>query len=130
MTSLTVYLIDAACPDPNARIQGSNRGFLACQDFGSTPYMLFPIRRQTWASAVIGHNTGSILFAIGHHALMVAMRIPWYAVNGREYVWREPFANNRRVEISKLSPNSRTDLLSCNRVILPPVPARRFDRRP
>jgi hypothetical protein len=52
--------------------------------------MLFPIRRQTWAPAVIGHTTGSILFAFGHHALMVAMRIPWYAVNGREYVWHCP----------------------------------------
>ena len=48
-----------------------------------------------------GHTAGSILFAFGHHALMVAMGISWYALNGRDYVWREPFANKPLVEYQK-----------------------------
>ena len=32
---------------------------------------------------------------------MVALRIPWYALNGRTYVWREPFVNNLMVEYQK-----------------------------
>ena len=51
---------------------------------------------------VIGHTIGSIFFAFGHFALMVALRIPWYALNGRAYVWREPFVNNLIVEYQKV----------------------------
>ena len=32
---------------------------------------------------------------------MIAMRIPWYAMNDRTYVWREPFVNNLFVEYQK-----------------------------
>lgn len=62
---------------------------------------LFPMKRDAWAAAIIGHTAGSIFFAFGHHALMVAMRIPWYRLNGIDYVWREPFANNLIVEYQK-----------------------------
>ena len=62
---------------------------------------LFPLTLKEWPRAVIGHTIGSIFFAFGHFALMVAMRIPWYALNGRSYVWREPFANNLIVEYQK-----------------------------
>ena len=62
---------------------------------------LFPPRLNEWPRMVIGHTIGSIFFAFGHFVLMVALRIPWYALNGRTYVWREPFANNLIVEYQK-----------------------------
>ena len=62
---------------------------------------LFPLRREDWPRAVIGHTIGSVIFAFGHFVLMVAMRIPWYAVNGQAYVWREPFVSNLIVEYQK-----------------------------
>lgn len=62
---------------------------------------LFPLRRDAWVQAIIGHTVGSIIFAFGHHILMVALRIPWYEMNGRTYVWREPFVSNLIVEYQK-----------------------------
>ena len=62
---------------------------------------MFPLRRSAWAAAIIGHTVGTILFAFGHHSLMVAMRIPWYALNGLNYIWREPFVANLIVEYQK-----------------------------
>jgi hypothetical protein len=62
---------------------------------------LFPPRLEEWPRMVIGHTIGSIFFAFGHFVLMVMLRIPWYALNGRTYVWREPFVNNLIVEYQK-----------------------------
>lgn len=62
---------------------------------------LFPLSFEEWPRMVIGHTVGSIFFAFGHFALMVALRIPWYALNGRTYIWREPFVNNLIVEYQK-----------------------------
>jgi len=62
---------------------------------------LFPLKRGAWIPAIIGHTVGSIIFAFGHQSLMVAMRIPWYELNGLHYVWREPFVNNLFVEYQK-----------------------------
>jgi hypothetical protein len=62
---------------------------------------MFPLRRDAWAAAVVGHTVGSIFFAFGHHSLMIAMRIPWYAFNGLNYVWREHFVSNLVVEYQK-----------------------------
>jgi len=62
---------------------------------------LFPLKREAWVPAIIGHTAGSILFAFGHHFLMVAMRVPWYALNGETYVWREPFVANLITEYQK-----------------------------
>jgi len=62
---------------------------------------LFPLRLEGWPRAVIGHTIGSIVFAFGHFILMVALRIPWYALNERTYVWREPFVSNLFVEYQK-----------------------------
>lgn len=62
---------------------------------------LFPPSLKEWPRMVIGHTIGSIFFAFGHFILMLALRIPWYALNGRSYVWREPFANNLIVEYQK-----------------------------
>ena len=62
---------------------------------------LFPLRRDEWARAIIGHTIGSVIFAFGHFALMVVLRIPWYALNGKTYVWRDPFVSNLIVEYQK-----------------------------
>jgi len=62
---------------------------------------LFPLRRDAWVPAIIGHTAGSIIFAFGHQSLMVAMRIPWYELHGMRYVWREPFVANLFVEYQK-----------------------------
>ena len=62
---------------------------------------LLPTSLDEWPRLVIGHTVGSIFFAFGHFALMVALRIPWYALNGRSYIWRDPFVNNLIVEYQK-----------------------------
>ena len=62
---------------------------------------LFPLRRDAWPRAVVGHTIGTVIFAFGHFALMVAMRVPWYALNGRSYIWRDPFVANLFVEYQK-----------------------------
>lgn len=62
---------------------------------------LFPPRLNEWPRMIIGHTIGSIFFAFGHFVLILALRIPWYALNGRTYVWREPFVNNLIVEYQK-----------------------------
>ena len=62
---------------------------------------LLPLSLTEWPRLVIGHTIGSVFFAFGHFALMVALRIPWYAINDRHYVWREPFVNNLIVEYQK-----------------------------
>jgi len=55
---------------------------------------LFPPRLDNWPRTIIGHTIGSVVFAFGHFVLMVALRIPWYAFSGRNYIWREPFVSN------------------------------------
>lgn len=62
---------------------------------------LFPPSLDKWPRTVIGHTIGSVFFAFGHFVLMVALRIPWYALNGRSYIWREPFVDNLIVEYQK-----------------------------
>jgi len=62
---------------------------------------LFPPRLDEWPRMVIGHTIGSIFFAFGHFVLMVALRIPWYALNELIYVWREHFVSNLIVEYQK-----------------------------
>ena len=62
---------------------------------------LLPPTRAEWPRMVIGHTIGSIFFAFGHFALMVALLIVWYGLNGLTYVWREPFVSNLIVEYQK-----------------------------
>jgi len=62
---------------------------------------LFPPRIDTWPRTVIGHTIGTVIFAFGHFVLMIALRIPWYAFNGRTYIWRDPFVSNLIVEYQK-----------------------------
>jgi hypothetical protein len=62
---------------------------------------LFPIRMADWPRVVIGHTIGSIIFAFGHFVLMLALRIPWYALNERTFVWRQSFVSNLILEYQK-----------------------------
>lgn len=62
---------------------------------------VFPLRRDAWVPAIIGHTVGSVFFAFGHFSLMVAMRVPWYALNGLDYIWRKNFVSNLIVEYQK-----------------------------
>jgi len=62
---------------------------------------LFPLKRGAWPAAIVGHTAGSLLFALGHHVLMIVMRIPWYKLHGIDYLWREPFFRNLVVEYQK-----------------------------
>jgi hypothetical protein len=62
---------------------------------------LFPLRRAAWPQAVIGHTAGTVLFAFGHYALMVALRMAWYQINDHHFVWRDPFVANLIVEYQK-----------------------------
>ena len=62
---------------------------------------LLPPSLTEWPRLVIGHTVGSIFFAFGHFALMIALRIPWYALNDRNFIWRDPFVNNLIVEYQK-----------------------------
>lgn len=62
---------------------------------------IFPLGRDAWVAAIVGHTAGTAWFAFGHQVLMIVLRIPWYALNGIEYVWREPFVANLLVEYQK-----------------------------
>ena len=62
---------------------------------------LLPLSLEEWPRLVIGHTVGSIFFAFGHFVLMIALRIVWYALNDRNFIWRDPFVNNLIVEYQK-----------------------------
>lgn len=62
---------------------------------------LFPLRRDRWVPAVIGHTAGSVMFAFGHQTLMVIMRALIYPLYGTSYTWRLDFASNLIVEYQK-----------------------------
>lgn len=61
----------------------------------------FPLRRDVWVPAIVGHTAGSAIFATGHYVLMVCMRILVYAIADVDYIWREPFFANLLVEYQK-----------------------------
>ena len=61
----------------------------------------FPLRLGEWPRVIIGHTLGSIIFAFGHYALMVSFRAIWYSLQGRDFIWREPFVANLVVEYQK-----------------------------
>lgn len=62
---------------------------------------VFPLERERWASAVVGHTAGTAIFAFGHYSLMVLMRSAWYGAVGLPYIWRDPFVGNLIVEYQK-----------------------------
>jgi len=62
---------------------------------------LFPVRKNLWVSAVIGHTVGSIFFALGHHILMIVQRVAFFALNDMTYHWQPRFVSNLIVEYQK-----------------------------
>jgi len=62
---------------------------------------IFPLRRDAWIPAIVGHTAGTMIFATGHYTLMVCMRIFIYAFAGINYIWREPFFANLLIEYQK-----------------------------
>lgn len=62
---------------------------------------VFPLKRDAWAPAIVGHTFGSVVFAAGHYVLMVLMRMVVYGLAGITYVWREPFFSNLVLEYQK-----------------------------
>jgi LytTr DNA-binding domain len=59
---------------------------------------LFPLKREQWIPAVIGHTAGSIIFAFGHYSLLVLFRILVFRLNGLQYNWLQSYASNLIVE--------------------------------
>ena len=62
---------------------------------------LFPVRRESWMPALLGHVVGSILFAFGHHVLMILQRAVVFALYGETYLWQPNFVANLIVEYQK-----------------------------
>jgi len=62
---------------------------------------LFPLRKDAWVPAIIGHTAGSIIFAFGHFSLMVLFRMIIHRLNGTLYIWRDPFVSNLIIEYQK-----------------------------
>ena len=62
---------------------------------------LFPLQKDRWASVIIGHTVGSIIFAFGHHTLMIIQRVAVYAFRDLTYRWQGGFASNLIVEYQK-----------------------------
>ena len=61
----------------------------------------FPVRKNLWVPAIIGHAVGSILFALGHHILMIVQRVALFAFNDMTYHWQSGFVSNLIVEYQK-----------------------------
>ena len=62
---------------------------------------LFPIRRDRWLSALIGHIAGSALFAFFHMTLMIMFRSAVYYFVDATYFWKDGFASNLLIEYQK-----------------------------
>jgi len=62
---------------------------------------LFPVRKDTWTSAIIGHTVGSVIFAFGHQILMIIQRVAVFAFKDMTYHWQEGFVSNLIVEYQK-----------------------------
>jgi len=62
---------------------------------------LFPLRRDAWVSAVIGHAAGTFLFAFGHYGLSVLLRAVVYGIYGIRYSWVQDYIPNLVVEYQK-----------------------------
>jgi len=62
---------------------------------------IFPVRKDKWVAAIIGHTFGSIIFAFGHQVLMIIQRIAVFAFNDMTYQWQAGFVSNLIVEYQK-----------------------------
>jgi DNA-binding LytR/AlgR family response regulator len=61
----------------------------------------FPIRRDRAVSAVVGHVVGSVLFAVAHYFLMVAMRYVVFLFVSDSYVFSDFWFRNLVIEYQK-----------------------------
>jgi len=62
---------------------------------------LFPLRRDGWLAASVGHVVGTVIFAFGHFSLIVLFRIMVMALYKRHYVWMQDYVSNLLVEYQK-----------------------------
>jgi len=79
----------------------SAAGVLAMIPFVAYWLRLFPLRRNAWLPAVLGHVFGTAVFAFGHYSLQVVLRAGVYGLRNMPYIWREPFVSNLVVEYQK-----------------------------
>jgi DNA-binding LytR/AlgR family response regulator len=61
----------------------------------------FPIRRDRAVSAAVGHVVGSVLFAVAHYFLMVAMRYVVFLFVSASYVFSDFWFRNLLIEYQK-----------------------------
>ena len=61
----------------------------------------FPLRRDRAVSAVVGHVVGSVLFAVAHYFLMVAMRYVVFLFVSDSYVFSDFWFRNLVIEYQK-----------------------------
>jgi hypothetical protein len=61
----------------------------------------FPLERERWLSAAVGHLIGSGLFATLHYFGMVGLRYIIYTVGGRGFVFSDFWLNNLVIEYQK-----------------------------
>lgn len=59
---------------------------------------IFPVQKGKWTSAIIGHTAGSIIFAFGHHTLMIIQRVALFSSREMTYHWQAGFVSNLIVE--------------------------------
>ena len=62
---------------------------------------LFPLRKETWLQAIVGHAMGTAFFAFGHYSLIVLFRSIAYSFSQHNYTWRPDFVSNLIVEYQK-----------------------------
>lgn len=61
----------------------------------------FPFDRERWARTLAAHVLGSVLFAIGHYALMVLLRVVVFSASGRRYLLLHDHFDNLVFEYQK-----------------------------
>jgi hypothetical protein len=61
----------------------------------------FPLERERWPNAVVGHLIGTGLFAMAHYFGMIGLRYVIYTLNGRSFVFSDFWLNNLLIEYQK-----------------------------
>ena len=61
----------------------------------------FPLERERWLSAIVGHLIGTGLFATAHYFGMVGLRYIIYTLGDRGFVFSDFWVNNLLVEYQK-----------------------------
>lgn len=61
----------------------------------------FPLERERWLSAAVGHLIGTGLFAVAHYFGMVGLRYLVYTLSGRTFIFSDHWLNNLLIEYQK-----------------------------